>query len=102
MTEFPVPTTLTLSIGYLKTYENVGKVEVGFCGQAVGIRLDGLWDRVEFNHVSLIQLRYAEIHSGHLEACRDLPMSERYLSFTPTQLNERAKNKFKIMSVRLC
>jgi hypothetical protein len=95
-------TTLTLSIGYLKTYENVGKVEVGICGESIGIRLDGLWDRPEFHHVSLIQFRYAEISLGQLRACDHLPMNQRYLSVTPTQLHERVKNKFKIMSIRLC
>jgi hypothetical protein len=91
-----------LSIGYLKSYENFGKVEVGICGQDIGVRLDGLWDRPEFHHVSLIQFRYKEILPGHLQVCDELPMNERYLSITPSQLNERDKNKFKVMSVRLC
>jgi hypothetical protein len=95
-------TTLTLSIGYLKSYENFGKVEVGICGQDIGVRLDGLWDRPEFHHVSLIQFRYKEILPGHLQVCDELPMNERYLSITPSQLHERDKNKFKVMSVRLC
>lgn len=93
---------LTLSIGYLKTYENMGKVQVGICGQAINLRLDGLWNLPEFHHVSLIQFRYTEILRGDLQVCDHLPMSERYISMTPTQLHERGKNKFKIMSIRLC
>jgi hypothetical protein len=100
---------------YLKSYENMGRVEIGICGRRTGVILDGLDTE---HHVSIPHQRIYDISARDSEECLRLPVSERsvdyfYLGPTPQEQLLRHKltsadsairgvHKFKLLAVEFC
>lgn len=108
---------------YLRSYENMGRVEIGICGRRTGVILDGLDIQ---NHVSIPHNHVYEITPEDNEHCLSLPHNQRsidYIYLGPHQelsfsrvrhhrkmlqlskddeLRIRGIQKFKILGVDFC